>query len=375
MPIDSETAKGAVTGEGEHAFSGVTLSRAGALGIATLERPERRNAVSQDIVKQLAGWFPQLARDPGVYAVVLRSALDHVFSVGGDVRDILDLSATNLTMARQAVASELELCWLHECFSKPTVSLIDGIVMGTGVGITLYGTHRVAGDGYRFSMPETAIGYFPDCGVSHAFARMPHGIGLYLGLTGAPVGAADALALGLATHCIPRSAFDEICAHLSDADPVDPVLDDRHRNPGDGPIMANAERIGRYFDMPFLVDIVARLERPDPGDEQWAAETLSNLRSRSPLACCITFRSIVTAAGFDIRDTLRQDFRLAWQFIEEPDFHAGATAVLIEKTRQPTWRHLRIEDVPVGLVEEYFTPLGVDELTLLTRAEMQAARM
>jgi enoyl-CoA hydratase len=365
---------GEIEGQGGQA-AGIGFERDGAIAVATLNRPERLNAISGRMQAALAAWFPPLAKDAGIYAVMMLSAMDRIFSVGGDVREILDLANSDIAAARAALGGELRLCWVHECFSKPTVSFIDGKVMGTGVGITLYGTHRIAGEGYRFSMPETAIGYFPDCGVVHAFARMPHAIGLYLGLTGAEVGAADALALGLVTHCIPRSEFADIRKQLADADPVDPVLDTRHRTPGEGPIMAAADRIERYFNAPFLEDIVRRLEKPRDEDRDWAASTLALLRARSPLASCLTFRAIVTAAGLDIRESLQQDFRLAWRLVEEQDFLAGARAVLIDKRSAPQWRHARIEDVPAGLVEDYFAPLGADELRLPTRSEMQAARV
>lgn len=352
----------------------IALLRRGALAIAELRRPERRNALSQPMQAALVGWYPLLARDPGVYALLQRSALEGTFSVGGDVREILSLADRDLGAARAALAAELALCWAHECFSKPTVSLIDGVVMGTGVGVTLYGTHRVAGEGYRFRMPETAIGYFPDCGVVHAFARMPDGIGLYLGLSGAEIGPADALALGLVTHCIPRAEFGAIERHLADADPVDPVLDARHRDPGPSPLLMASQRIARYFQAASLAEVLGRLEKPHADDSDWATDVLALLRTRSPLALCLTFRAIQNAKRLDIREALIQDFRLAWHLAADPDFREGATAVLIDKGRSPRWRHGRIEDVPEKLVEEYLTPLGGNELVLPLRAEMQASR-
>ena len=352
----------------------IVIVRRGAAGIARLDRPERLNALSERMQQGLAVWYPKLARDPGVYAALVSSALDGVFSVGGDVREILDRAETDIAAARAALAAELRLCWLHECFSKPTVALIDGLVMGTGVGITLYGTHRVAGDGYRFRMPETAIGYFPDCGTAHAFARMPGGIGYYLGLTGVAAGPADALALGLVTHCIPRAEFATIESHLADADPVDPVLDSRHRDPGVGPVMAAAACIERYFDAPSLAEILTRLERPAPEHAAWAGETLANLRARAPLALCLTFRAIRNAATLDIRETLIQDYRLAWRLVGDPDFRSGARALLVDKKPLTRWQHARVEDVPASLVEAHFASLGADELLLPTRAEMQTAR-
>ncbi len=364
---------GSLTGEKD--MEPVALVQRGAAAVIELRRPERRNAISQAMQAALAGWYPRLGKDPGVYAVLQRSVLAGVFSVGGDVREILSLAEQDLGSARAALASELTLCWSHECFTKPTVSLIDGAVMGTGVGITLYGTHRIAAEGYRFRMPETAIGYFPDCGVTHAFACMPRGIGLYLGLTGDEVGPADALALGLATHCIPRGEFSAIEAHLANADPVDPVLDSRHQEPKEGPLMAAADRIAHYFDAASVADILARLEKPRAEDRAWAAEVLSGLRSRAPLALCLTFRAIRNAERLDLRETLIQDFRLAWRLAADADFREGATAVLIEKGRQPRWQHARVEDVPEDLISAHFTSLGVDELRLTPRAASQSARV
>jgi enoyl-CoA hydratase len=363
-------AAGAATGT-----TGIRFERHGAAAIAIIDRPERRNAVSQPMQQALAGWYPRLARDAGVYAVIVRSALDGVLSVGGDVREVLDMAASDVAAVRVALGRELALCWLHECFSKPTVSLIDGQVMGTGVGITLYGTHRVAGEGYRFQMPETAIGYFPDCGVVHAFARMPHGLGLYLGLTGEAVGRADALALGLATHCISRASFGAIVSRLGDADPVDPVLDGLHEAQGVGPLMAMASRCARYFEAPTLADTFRRLAEPAAGDEAWAAATLATLRARSPLALALTDRAIRNAAALDIRGALMQDYRLAWRLVAGHDFREGVRAALIDKDRRPRWQHACLEDVPASLVAEHFAPLGADELVLATRAEMQASRV
>jgi enoyl-CoA hydratase len=323
----------------------------------------------------LSVWYPGLARDPGIYAVSIQSAVPDVFSVGGDVREVLEAADRDIGCARAGLAAELQLCWLHECFSKPTVSFIDGLVMGTGVGLSLFGTHRVAGEGYRFRMPETAIGYFPDCGVSHAFARMPHGIGYYLGLTGAVAGPADALALGLATHTIGRGEHRAIIAHLADADPVDPVLDSRQRDPGPGPLLTDAPRIARYFDAPAITTIIERLASPASGDETWAGETLAALSRCSPLALCVTYEAIRRAGALDIRGVLLQDYRIAHRLIVHPDFRAGVRAALIDKEHEPRWQHEHVRDVEPDVVERYLSSLGEDELVLPSRDEMQSARV
>jgi enoyl-CoA hydratase len=260
----------------------------GAAGIVTLNRPLARNALSIPMRAALADAFPRFARDPIVYAVVIRSAVPGAFSVGGDVAEITRLGRSDPATARKGLADELRLSWRHECFTKPTASLIDGPVMGTGVGISLYGTHRIAGEGYRFAMPEVRIGYFPDCGVMHAFARMPRHIGRYLALTGRTIDRADAYFLKLATHTIDSRHFPDIEASLAAADPIDPVLDTRHRDPGPSRIAEEAGRIESMFSGRRIADIVAALEAV--GGDGRACSAISGaprrLRSRSRMPTC-----------------------------------------------------------------------------------------
>src|SRR5690606_9763576 len=133
----------------------IQIVNSGAAAVVTLDRVAALNALTIDMRSRLAAMFPRAARDPNTYAVVLQSASAKAFSAGGDVRELIALARRDMPAARRALADEYSLNWLHECFSKPTISLIDGVLMGSGVGITAYGTHRVAGEKYRFAMPET----------------------------------------------------------------------------------------------------------------------------------------------------------------------------------------------------------------------------
>ena len=162
----------------------VITSIEGAAGTVTLNRPRALNALTAAMRAKIATAFAAWARDPQVYATAIVSTSDRAFCAGGDVREMVAWGKDRPEEARRALAAEYALNWQLDCFTKPTVSLIDGVVMGSGVGITLFGTHRVAGERYRFAMPETRIGLFPDDGVSWAFARMPDHIGMYLALTG-----------------------------------------------------------------------------------------------------------------------------------------------------------------------------------------------
>ena len=266
------------------AADGLEIERRGAAGIITLARPEKRNALTIAARARLARCLPEFARDPLVYAVVVRSATEGMFCAGGDIVEMSGLADRDMESAEKALGDEILLIWMAECFTKPTVSLIDGPVIGGGNCISRYGTHRIAGERYRFAMPETALGFLPNNGLTHAFARMPKDIGMYLALTGEAIGAADAFHLGLVTHCIPATEFDAITAALADADPVDPVLDSRHRDPGPSELMAHGDLITRCFGAGTVAEIIARLEREQSDHSAWADATIKKLRDRSPSA-------------------------------------------------------------------------------------------
>lgn len=348
----------------------------GASGVITLDRPRALNALTTKMKSAMAQAYPRFARDPQVYVVVIRSTSPRAFCAGGDVREIVSLAGHDLASARQAMKDEYSLCWQQECFAKPSVCLIDGVVMGGGVGISLYATHRVAGAGYRFAMPETAIGFFPDDGVAHALARLPDQVGMYLGLTGREIGRADALALGLATHAIEAEHFPEVEAGLADAQVVDGLLARFQRDPGPAALTAVRPAIARCFSAATLSGVIERLEAEARAGEaaSWAKGVLGDFATRSPLALAVTFRHIREAAALDLRLTLMRDYRLARRFLEEPDFAAGVRAVLIAKTGTARWQPSHLHDVTDAMVERAFARDPADDLVLPTRKEMQAMR-
>src|SRR5262245_21377327 len=344
----------------------------GAAGVVTLNRPRALNALTSAMRAEIGAAFAAWKSDPQVYAALILSATDRAFCAGGDVLEMVECGRRSLDEARRLLAAEYALNWQLECFTKPTVSLIDGVVMGSGVGITLYGTHRVAGEGYRFAMPETGIGLFPDDGVSWVFARMPDAIGMYLALTGRSIGRADAYRLGLATHCVSASRFGEICAGLADADVVDTLLDDRHEDPGPGELEPLRPVIARCFAQDTVEGILDALKAERGPAQAWAQGTLKDLAARSPTSLKIAHRHVRMAGDLDLRDTLIGAFRLAWRSLEAHSLYEGVRAVLIDRDHAPKWQPPRLEDVSDTMVHAYFSPLGADELALPTRARMQA---
>ena len=165
--------------------------------------------------------------------------------------------------------------------------------MGGGVGVSVHGSHRVAGDRFQFAMPEVGIGFFPDVGATWFLPRMPGELGTYCALTGERFDSADALAAGIATHRIPSARFPALLDGLTGTVSVDAVLAAFAEPAGEGPIMARRAAIDRLFAGDSVEDILAALDREAPSgsaDAEWAAKTAATMRTKSPL-------SLKTGAG------------------------------------------------------------------------------
>ena len=357
------------------ATNGVSDIRQGAAAVVILDRGSALNALTPAMVARLDGCYRRIARDANVYAVILKSADPKAFCAGGDVRALSVLARADVAGARAALRAEYSLNWLHECFSKPTVALMDGFVMGSGVGISAYATHRVAGPRYRYAMPETGIGFFPDVGVAHGLARLPHHIGRYLGLTGHSIERADGYALGLVTHCLEPEQFAEVEAGLAQAWPVDPILDERHCDPGTAPLMVHAEAIEHCFGAASVEEALERLAGVQGTSRAFAQKALADLRTRSPLALKVALRHVQEAEALDLRQTLEVDYRLGCRFMEVGDFHEGVRAALVDKDHAPRWVPAALADVTKNQLDDLFAAMPGGELNLPLRQEMQRMRV
>ena len=353
----------------------IVAAQSQALQTFTLDRPNVLNALDDEMCRTLSSAIPRVARNPDVYIVALLSNHPRAFCAGGDVRALSIAAKDNIETAKGYLRNEYSLNWLLECFSKPTVSFIDGLCMGSGAGLTAFNTHRVAGENFKWAMPETKIGLFPDVGIGRVLAKMPWPIGIYLGLTGRAIGRADAQWLGLVTHCISSAQFPGILAKLKDAEPVDPMLDVLNEIQQPGDLQKDRSHIIEHFSEPTLEGILRSLTNAEAKGSEWARMTLADLAKCSPLSLAITFRHIRSALSFDIRQTLIEDYRLAVRCIENHDFHEGVRALLIDKDGKPAWKPNHYDRSIADVVETYFAPLPGAELELPTRSEMQAARV
>ena len=203
----------------------ILFERRGTAGLVTLNRPEALNAVTHAMVCALADQLAAWSSDPAITRVVVTAAGGRVFSAGGDLRALYDLGrAGRYAEALQFWRDEYRLDALIKRYRKPYVSIIDGAALGGGAGIAIHGSHRIAGDGFRFAMPEVGIGFFPDIGATWFLSRLAGEAGAYCALTGERLEAADARALGIATHSVPSRRVPALLDGLCGAVPVDALL-------------------------------------------------------------------------------------------------------------------------------------------------------
>jgi enoyl-CoA hydratase len=333
----------------------ILFSRRGAAGIVTLNRPQALNAVTHGMVLALRQQLDAWAHDGAVTRVLVTAAGNKSFSAGGDIRHLYDLgSAGRHDEMLQFWRDEYPLNAAIKNYRKPYVALIDGIVMGGGVGVSVHGSHRVAGDRFQFAMPEVGIGFFPDVGATWFLPRMPGELGTFCALTGERFNAADALAAGVATHRITSARFPELIDALTGTVPVDAVLAAFAEPAGEGPIMARKSDIDRAFAQRSVEDILAAL---DAQGDDWARKTAAIIRTKSPLSLKIALQQVRRGANWDFAACMRAEYRIVSRIVHEPDFYEGVRAVIVDKDNAPHWRPAALAGASEADVERHFAPL------------------
>src|SRR3954471_10628889 len=217
----------------------ILFERRGTAGLVTLNRPQALNAVSLAMVRALTQQLAQWEDDPAITRVIVTAAGGRAFSAGGDLRALYDAGkAGRYDDALDYFREEYALNARIKRYRKPYVALIDGIVMGGGVGVSVHGSHRVAGDRFTFAMPEVSIGFFPDVGGTWFLPRLPGELGAYLALTGERLRAADGTTAGTATRWLPSKRLPDLLDGLAGTVPVDALLGAFSEPPAETPVMA-----------------------------------------------------------------------------------------------------------------------------------------
>jgi enoyl-CoA hydratase/carnithine racemase len=339
----------------------ILFERRGAAGLVTLNRPQALNAVTLIMVRALRQQLDSWRDDPSVTRVVIMGAGGRAFSAGGDLRQVYELG-------RSGRQDEALIYWREEYalndvikhYPKPYVALLDGIVMGGGVGVSVHGSHRIAGDKFLFAMPEVGIGFFPDVGATWFLPRMPGEFGTFSAVTGERLGSADAVSSGIATHRVGSADIPKLIDALCEASPIDQVVAAHAGTPEAGPVTARRAVIDRMFGADAIETILSNLDREaktGQPDAQWAEATAATIRSRSPTSVKLALAQVRWGRERSFAECMRAEFRIVSRIVHDHDFYEGVRALIIDKDNQPRWRPATLAEVTDKDIERHFLPV------------------
>jgi len=317
----------------------ILARKRGAIGHITLDRPASLNALTKTMCEEITHALQSFETDPEIGAVVVDGAGDRAFCAGGDVILLHDSGKAKDRRAENFWRTEYRLNEYISRYPKPYIALIDGFVMGGGVGLSVHGRLRVAGDTTLFAMPETGIGYFPDVGGTYFLPRPGTAVGNWLGLTGARLGPGQACEIGVANAFVPSDQHSDLITALAEAD-----LDGSdtavanfmrrfvRRPPQAEPLPAAID----CFDQPTVPAILRAL---DNDGSEWAVKQAGSLRKKSPLALAVTLEAMHRGGKLNFRDAMSRELDYSLGFLKTQDFYEGIRAQLIDKDRNPKWSH------------------------------------
>lgn len=337
------------------------------IGHLTLNRPADLNAIDLSMVRSLQAQLDAWARDDSVYAVVLRGAGDKAFCAGGDIRSLYDSFKNGEPLHQAFFAEEYALDLTIHRYRKPVVALMDGYVLGGGMGLVQGADLRVVTERSRLAMPEVAIGYFPDVGGSYFLPRIPGELGIYLGVTGAQIGAADALYCGLADWYLQSDMLAELDRKLDRLQWRNQPLKDlqgalakvaSQRLP-DPPLEKLRSAIDHYFAQPDITSIIEQLREVTVLDTHtWALNTATLMDSRSPLAMAVTLEMLRRGRHLSLEDCFAMELHLDQQWFERGDLIEGVRALIIDKDKKPQWNPPTVKALSAERVQSFFSGHG-----------------
>ncbi len=335
-----------------------------ALRRITLNRPKALNALTLDMAVAMTRLLRSWATDPAVGAVLIDGAGERALCAGGDIRALYDAAKSGDTLPEKFWATEYHLNVLIARYPKPLIAVMDGLVMGGGVGLSTHAAHRVVTERSAVAMPEVGIGFFPDVGASFLLARSPGYAGTYVALTGERMGAADAIYCRLADVHIAAAKLPELPAALADcrtANDARARLEEMSSTPAPGKLPAARQWIDNCYGVNDVETIVERL---GAANVEAARAAVATMQKMSPTSLKVTLRNIRAALSFKrVEESFQQDYRIALACIAGHDFIEGIRAQIVDKDRNPRWRPHRLEDVTTNIVERHFKPVGHLELT------------
>ena len=348
------------------------------IGVATLNAPKTLNGLSLEMTRLLATQIELWAQDPAVACLILKGAGDKAFCAGGDLHALHHSMMSNVGKAAldnahagTFFAEEYALDYRLHTFPKPILVWGDGIVMGGGMGLMMGASHRVVTETSRLAMPEISIGLFPDVGGTWMLNRLPGKTGLFMGLTGAQIGAADALFAGMADYHLARDTWPTLLEQLSSQPWFQSNSQSNHSNEvlldqvlaglastptlAVGPLQQHLSLIHACCAGSDLNKIVAALVALAEHSDSWLQRAAKTLAAGSPGSARLTYTLLKRVKHLSLADAYRVEWVAGLMCASHGDFAEGIRALLIDKDKQPKWSPATLNEATEAWVEKFFT--------------------
>ena len=314
-------------------------------GIIKLNRPKALNALNLEMAKKFYDKLLEWEENNNISRVILYGEGKH-FCAGGDVKSLV-LAGKKNQLKYDFFKIEYQLNYLISQFSKEFLSIWHGVVMGGGVGLSIYGDHRLVTDNSKFAMPEASIGFFPDVGGSYFLSNLPGNIGKYVGLTGDVLNVNELIFFGLATHYINLNDIEDVKENFINNGNI---LSDNYEVENDTNIIRNIDQINELFDG-NIKKIIANLKN---NNSEFSKKILDILSNKCPMSLAITTKLIDDAKGRSLKECLEIEFQLSQKIVYRDDFDNGVTSLLISKDHNPIWQPSNIDEINIDELNNYF---------------------
>lgn len=335
----------------------ILVSVRNGVGIVTLNRPKAINSLNDVMVAGLQQALTTWENDDSVRSVLLTGAGERGLCAGGDVVALRQSALGDGSSARQFWSDEYRLNAHIGRYRKPYVAVMDGIVMGGGVGVGAHGNVRVVTDKTKMGMPEVGIGFIPDVGGTYLLARTPGLLGLHAALTGAPFSGADAIALGFADHFVPHERLHDFTEAVI-TDGHEDALNSYAEEPPPSALLAQRDWIDSCYAGDTVADILDDLRAHD---EQAARDAAELIATRSPIALSVTLTAVRRAGHLrTLEEVLQQEFRVSVASAKSHDFVEGIRAQLVDKDRNPQWSPATLAECDDAAIDAYFASAEPD---------------
>lgn len=331
--------------------------KGGDIGRLVLNRPKALNALNHAMCLEIKSALTQWQSDRKIKAVVICADGGRAFCAGGDVKSLYE-NRDDFDAMLKFFNDEYSMNKAIYHFKKPYISFLDGMTMGGGAGVSLHGSHRVATENFSFAMPETKIGFFPDVGGASFLNQCPEKFGMYLGLTGSVINAAEALALKLVDQVVSSKHLSTLLHTLceskfsgNDFDTVTTIINRFKIQTGTAEILNQAQVINHCFAQNNVEDILDSLSE---AGTSFSNQVARDLLSRAPSSLKVTFAHLNQAKELKFDEIMQMNFNMVSHFLEGSDFFEGVRAMVVDKDQKPRWVPPNISDVCDEEVAKFF---------------------